>query len=198
MAVVDFKGLDICDEHKEEFKLYCVKEDKVCCSICAIEKHRRCEKVISLTKQAERKNVKIGDVLTDLSKLEISASKQIQLLQETMHSVGSELEPLLKEIEATKRKVVEEFDNLKLNVKDNIKQSREETTPNIRRRLDNTMALKEKIAKAKSVLMTVSKHGPRELEETASLLLKTQMDDYPSRLHDEIDGLSRPVFRLRQ
>lgn len=195
---VDLKGLDICDGHKKQYEFYCVREDILCCSLCAIEKHRQCKEVITLKQQAEKKKTKAVNVLTVLSKLETAASKQVKLLQETIESVGSELEALLSQIENAKEKVIKNFDDLKSHVMDKLEPSGLTMTHDLQCRLTKTKTVEESVAKSKAILATVAEHGSAEQEAIVSLLLKTLSDGHPAVLRAQMDNISRPVFALKQ
>ncbi|KAH3804193.1 hypothetical protein DPMN_132475 [Dreissena polymorpha] len=42
--MLDMKGLDRCQEHSQEVKLYCPDHSKLCCSTCAIL-HKKCHQM---------------------------------------------------------------------------------------------------------------------------------------------------------
>lgn len=197
-VVVDLKNIDECEEHKRRYEYVCVDEDRLCCTTCVIEQHRAC-KTTTLTDQAEVNKIQASVVQCFLSEVETFANHQVEFLQEVdTASVGSELESLLGQLEEAKQTVIKKVEDMKSHVKDYVGKSKETKDTDLKRRLTTTKNMLERVATFKSVLTSVTEHGPKEQEFIVALMVKTLTENYPAVQREQTANINIPHFSLNR
>ena len=121
---VGIKGLDLCEQHGKQFEFYCVEDDIVCCSTCAIVQHRGCKvnEIATEVNAAKDTNDTTLDVSSLLENLDKSANNIIETLHKSKTSVGMVLQPLAKELDEKKELVMKKFDYLRTYVTNEVTQ----------------------------------------------------------------------------
>ncbi|XP_052783091.1 uncharacterized protein LOC128219322 [Mya arenaria] len=78
--VVDMKGLDRCLEHKKLFVFFCEDHDDLCCEICALAYHRKCDNLQEVAKLVQEGN---SDMLTLNKEFERAKEQAIKKMTDT-------------------------------------------------------------------------------------------------------------------
>lgn len=104
--------LDLCSIHGKLIEFYCVDENNLCCSSCAVGRHRKCYKVTEIEDIAEEQNEEIEQSLIKKMRELTSRTRKVvrffENMEKTLHS----------QIKAIDRKLIDErveiIDMLKL------------------------------------------------------------------------------------
>lgn len=196
---IDMKGFDTCTEHMEEFRFYCVDEHKLCCSHCMLKCHQQgCKNITSLSEEAEKQASCCTDTLSNLSQLEYQSDGLLQILQETQTSVGTELEPLLSQIEGIKQSVMKKIDDLKASVNETIEKEKLKVAKDLGEKLSGTRNVTEKLKTSKAFLTAVLENGSKEQRFIASFVVKNQVAKDKLDVDKTKDGIYRPIFSLKR
>lgn len=116
-------GLPTCEYHLEKFvEMFCVDHGQPCCTICAIVKHRECEKVIGIEDAAAgiKETKQTTDVLRSMMQWKTLLVKSIQDSQENVCSVEIMEKTIFSEIEQWKKDLIEHVNNLEKTAKDEL------------------------------------------------------------------------------
>jgi len=102
-APMDMTGLDICEEHKKLYELYCKGHDKLCCSLCAIHQHKDCSAELKAIDTYVREiNFEPSDLLVELMTANSNAAALLQQYKANRENIDKnckEVERLVKHIQ---------------------------------------------------------------------------------------------------
>lgn len=117
--------LDHCATHGKPIEFYCVDEHKLCCSSCAIIKHRKCHDVVEISDIAEKNNTeKEKSLLKRMNELVMKSNnidyffdkKEKELdkqLDEIDKNMKNEEERIIKILKESRERVMKEANNLR-------------------------------------------------------------------------------------
>ena len=101
---VGIKGLDLCEQHGKQFEFYCVEDDIVCCSTCAIVQHRGC-KVNEIATEVNEIATEVSEIATEVKEIatEVNeiATEVIEIATEASE-IATEVNEIATEVNAAK------------------------------------------------------------------------------------------------
>lgn len=99
-------ALDQCIVHGKPIEFYCVDENKLCCSSCAIGKHRKCSEVTEIVDMAEKQTGEIEQpMMSQMRELTSRASKVNRFFENRETNMDIQ-------IQAIDKKLVDEHDKI--------------------------------------------------------------------------------------
>lgn len=193
----DLKGLELCKNHKKKLEFYCVDDDLLCCSSCAIARHRGCREVNELTAEAEKRKTFLSNVNTTLSDLENRSSNNTKVLTETKDSLGNELKLVLHEIDATQILVNEKFENLRKTVTEQINENVHQAAEELDEHLTKINNLTDKVKEFQVMAAEGLKLGCSEQQFIIAHVINKEIAQYSTILSRQISDIKTQTFSVQ-
>ncbi|XP_052784981.1 uncharacterized protein LOC128220575 [Mya arenaria] len=183
-AKVDMKGLDQCLEHTRVFMFYCEGHNDLCCEICAIAHHRKCDDVHEIEKVAknviddERDNIRasIATATEVIMKCKEDQLNNVSRVEEIVKEIDFYKEDLLTKIEEAKARIVSEMANHNTQEDERLN-TRRYAAENLKRELDTHLALLDSVRENGTeteifILSHILKRTQDKASQTLNALLK--------------------------
>ncbi|XP_052784599.1 uncharacterized protein LOC128220295 [Mya arenaria] len=113
-TTVDLKGLDKCLEHERAFMFQCEEHGDLCCELCVIAYHRKCDNVPELAELVKKKTDQI--LIKEVHATVSSASGFIETCEQDQLKSTGRMEQIGNEIEAFKEMFLKKFEEAKIHV----------------------------------------------------------------------------------
>ncbi|XP_052784623.1 uncharacterized protein LOC128220310 [Mya arenaria] len=193
---VDMRGLDQCCEHKRAFMFYCEDHSDLCCEICAIAYHRKCDDVHEIAKVA--KNVK-DDEREKIRASFITASEVIMKCEEDQLNNVSRVEEIVKEIDIYKEDLFTKIEEAKARIvsemanhntqEDKHLNTRRNVAENLKKELDTHLAMSDNVREnGTETEIFILNHILKKTQDKASQTLNTLLkNDYTVKVGLKID-----------
>ncbi|XP_052784185.1 tripartite motif-containing protein 45-like [Mya arenaria] len=181
---VDMRGLDQCCEHKRAFMFYCEDHSDLCCEICAIAHHRKCDDVHEIAKVAknvkddERDNIResIATASDVILKCKKDQMNNVSRVEEIVKEIAIYKEDLLTKIEKAKARIVSEMANHNTQEDERLN-SRRNAAENLKKELDTHLTMSDSVRENGTeteifILNHILKRTQYKAAQTLNTLLK--------------------------
>lgn len=117
-AVTVLQGdLDECTVHRKKIEFYCLDDKTLCCSSCAISKHRKCNEVAEIADIAEESNTELKGLVTlHMQHLKTRATNVQQFLAQKKMDTELQVELIDKRMQRDESKVIELFREMRTRI----------------------------------------------------------------------------------
>ncbi|XP_052784682.1 uncharacterized protein LOC128220360 [Mya arenaria] len=181
---VDMKGLGQCLEHKRVFMFFCKYHSDLCCEICAIAHHRKCDHVHEIAKVAknvknnERENIRASIIIAAevIMKCKKDQLNNVSRVEEIVKEIDIYKEDLLIKIEEAKARIVSEMTNHNTQEDERLN-TRRDAAENLKKELHTHLAMSDSVRengteKEVFILNHILKRTQAKASQTLNTLLK--------------------------
>ena len=105
--LVDMNGMDKCTEHGHTFRYHCKDYDTLCCELCHIEMHKKCEDILEIKELVTE--VENDDVKQILESISMQANDLVEHSDAKVHAIQTKVGSVRKEIE-NKKHLIEQLE----------------------------------------------------------------------------------------
>jgi len=104
---VDMKGMDTCAEHCRMFRYLCKDHDALCCELCHIKMHKKCDNIFDIDDLLElnKTDVENTDVKQNLESALMQATEIIEQSDSEVKSIAIKIETVSKDMKSMKDKI---------------------------------------------------------------------------------------------
>jgi len=164
-VLIDIKGLDICREHDQVFRLFCKEHVSLCCDDCLLESHRNCiNNVCKLKDMAAGANCSLSGSMEDVKKAISAARNMIDDCDIKVQGNDERRNGIMREIDRRKAEIIKRINDETKRIGENL----DEHISSERTRLDDVKheakAVKENLQKLMSLYELVSKDGTEDIK----------------------------------
>ncbi|VDI52421.1 Hypothetical predicted protein [Mytilus galloprovincialis] len=173
-----------CNEHPDKaIEIYCKDHSKPCCTVCATIHHRKCEHVITIDKAVYgiKESEKARNLLMKLKKTSYKLEIILQNRKENTKDFGNKIDDVLSEIVHTRKEINNRLDELELQIKEEVKQTRKTTIWRLNEQTNELVALKNTLDYWRSMLEACLSQGSEiqylvKIEKVCSLMQQFEND----------------------
>ncbi|XP_045180002.2 uncharacterized protein LOC123539437 [Mercenaria mercenaria] len=166
-----------CDIHSKHLEFLCTDENVLCCSTCAVVKHRKCDNVIEVSEMASTEKLRQLDVQNEVSGVRNQVLSVSKFLSKSEDLLTSQIKALPDLLEENKHKFVKNFDEFSAKILNDV----------------------EKIKQQKFAAISEKKRKCKEIEDKLGAVLKTvDISQYATPLqsyilHHRLNNLMREI-----
>ncbi|XP_060578657.1 E3 ubiquitin-protein ligase TRIM31-like [Ruditapes philippinarum] len=187
-VLLDMKGLDQCDQHKEILKFFCEDENKLCCSTCAISKHRKCHSVVEVDEIAGNITSRSSTLMEKMKKALQDAEGIARHILNSKDQLAQNVNEIPVKIREMRDKVMQMFDDLELSVAKRAKDLQKESLVNLTKK----QSLNEKhLAHVTSIFETIDnvyKNGTSAQKFIAEQNMENEVNVLCRHVQEEIQN----------
>jgi hypothetical protein len=181
----EMKGLDRCKEHNKLFEFICEDHNMLCCSACAVAKHRKCHNVVEIENKAKTNATDLTSLRRDLLDIESKAKAYAKRFMNIRANVASDAINIISKIQKMQDKVNEMFENLKRNVAKEI----DPLQQHLDKKNDVCISDTTQVTEALSDVDNVRQQGTRAQQLIMAHHLKDRVKSLKAKIDNDISDL---------
>ncbi|XP_052784980.1 uncharacterized protein LOC128220573 [Mya arenaria] len=175
--VADMKGLDRCQEHDKVFVFFCEDHDDMCCEICALANHRKCDNLKDIANEVTKENQDLSTLNQKINSTVDEASNFVKQIIYAVTKTKNKMSEICMEMDAYKEQINAMFENAKKKVI----QELTNTTNKEKTRYDSKQLAaneaRDSLEATRSIVHAVNQHGSAIQKFMIKHVLKKRLQD---------------------
>ncbi|XP_045201254.2 E3 ubiquitin/ISG15 ligase TRIM25-like [Mercenaria mercenaria] len=152
--------LDLCKAHNKKIEFYCIDEKKLCCSSCAIIKHRKCNEVAEIFEIAEKDNNETkAHMLMQMQSLKMKASSVKSFFQQRGREMESKIESMSQKMQLDHEQIIRMLEETRAKIMADAEEVKQKTLKSFELYYDECDTLISTVDSSVQTLESVQKHG---------------------------------------
>jgi len=179
---VDMKGVDICMEHSRLFRYHCKDHDALCCELCHIEMHRKCDNIFKIDDLV--KSDHIDNVDKEMDDILVLADKTIQQCEAKIQANAMRIKSECDKFDSIRLQLLNRFQEQEKTVIAKMKEENEKIKHMIEEKTRVVKSVKQDVEGVVSMNNAVQERGTDMQKYIAEVIMKRNQRTAMSTLTD--------------
>jgi len=179
---VDMKGVDICMEHSRMFRYHCKDHDVLCCELCHIEMHRKCDDIFKIDDLV--KSDPTDDLDKEMDDILVLADETIQQWEAQIQANATQMKTEYDKVDKIRLQLLNRFQEQEDNVISKMKEENEKIKHMIEEKTRVVKSVKQDVEGVISINNDVQERGSDMQKYIAKVIMKRNKRTAMSTLTD--------------